>query len=299
MKRTRSFSLFGAAFRQRRLGLLTRLIVAALIYLACLTTMAEGALTHALAGWGQDLGARLTVQLAPSSIETEAQRAERVRALTAALMDMPELDQVTLVSDEETLRLLQPWIADEALLKTLPLPTLIDVRVKTGRHLDPGALAERIASFGEGMKVDGPGEWLASVRHMIKGVQAVVGALIALTLGVLVVAVALIGRAVLASQRETIDLLHLLGATDRTLANAFQAEILRLTAPAALLGAALAGATAWGLMALFHKVGRVGWAAWVSTSAGGVWALVVPVLAVALIVLFARVFVLRALRGAS
>jgi cell division transport system permease protein len=229
--------------------------------------------------------------------EDAAQKAERIRQATAALMDMPDIAQVTLVPEEDAMRLLEPWIKDESLLKTLPLPTLIDVHVAPDKNLESAVLSERLKTLDADIEVDGPGEWFASLMRGINGLAFFAWGMIALTLAVLVLAIALVCRVVLALQHETIDLLHILGARDQDISRQFQNQILRLSALPAILGAVLAGLSAVGAIFLFHKM----WdGLFIATSAwSGPFAslLVVPFGAVLIASFAARFFIFRFLRS--
>ena len=72
--------------------------------------------------------------------------------------------------------------------------------------------------------------------------------MIALTALALIIAVSLLCRSIMAAERETISLLHIMGAEDNDIARHFAYHAGRLSFPASLMGFVLAVASAGGML---------------------------------------------------
>jgi cell division transport system permease protein len=145
-------------------------------------------------------------------------------------------------------------------------------------------------------RVDAQATWLAPVFDAIRSLQLLALALIVLLAAATVAAVLLAARTALGSNRDTIEIVHLLGGTDAQIARIFQRSIGIDAAVGGAVGLALGVAAviflARRLAALGAGLatgGALGWVDWLVLA-------LVPVVGVGVAMLTARLTVLRALR---
>ena len=251
-----------------------------------------------------ELSGGITVQI------VEARPAERARQAAAAvdlLRQMSGMSDVHLVPQAELDALLEPWLggteatasgmAADAGEAGIPVPSLIDARVAGA--LTPARLAalqDRLRKVSPAARVDAQSAWLKPVFGAVDALQWLALALVVLLSCATAAAVMLAARTALGANRETIEVVHLLGGTDAQIARIFQRSI-GLDA----LGGSIAGAAAGGVViALLGKSfsalqggivtgAALGW---------GDWAVValVPLAGVVLAVAATRWTVMRVLR---
>ncbi len=226
-------NLFAVAFRQQHLGAMFAAVLAMAVYVASIALVASAALSNATTVIERNIGGRATVEI-PASSENLA-----ASALTA-LQAMPELSKAERVSDDETASVLKPWISDGAALRALPLPILIDIESADGQRLDSEAIKGKLSSIVPDARVDSHADWMTRLLMVVRSLSAVALLVIAITFVTLGISISLSCRAAMAVQRDTIELLHIMGAKDRDIAAHFQLHVLRLSWPAALAGFALA-----------------------------------------------------------
>jgi cell division transport system permease protein len=121
--------------------------------------------------------------------------------------------------------------------------------------------------------------------------------MIALTGLALMIAIGLICRAVMATERDTVELLHVMGAADGNIARHFQSHAWRLAWPAALAGFALAVLNLVLLLFFIRHVvdlSSLQIARWFELT---VLVVIVPLAAVGAAALSARYSVIRLLRS--
>lgn len=232
--------LFAPAFRHQKLGWLFISIVAIMVYIATFAMAAEASLSSVSLSRNQGVADHLTVEIPAVSDEATTPQADRIKQAVAVLRAVPDVVEVKPVPEEETERLLQPWVNDAELLKKLPLPALIDVKRRSGSVITAALLQEKLTSVVSDARVDDHAAWLADLAHLVRSLAALAAFMIALTGTALVIAIALICRAVMATERDTIELLHVMGAGDSSIARHFQSHAWRLAWPAALAGFMLA-----------------------------------------------------------
>lgn len=241
----------------------------------------------------RQLAGRLTVQVVVG--EPGARDAAAARAL-AALRGSPDVARAAPVDRAELARLLRPWLGDDAANPELPVPALIDVDLR-----DPGdAAAARVAGLVRGAEpaaqVDRRERWMSPVDRFLRTLTMTAGALVVLMASATAAVVVLAARAGLETHRATIEVMHMLGATDVQVARLFQRRMARDAA----LGGGAGALAALGVVALLGgQVQALG-----SELLGGValsplhWGVLatLPLLFVLLAIAAARWAVLRRLR---
>jgi cell division transport system permease protein len=289
-------NLFSPTFKQQKLGLLFAAIMAIMVYLATLAMALQVGIASTSLSWDQSQQGRLTVEVSPPPEGSVLPQADKIKPIMAAIKSMSEVESIRLLPEDEVMKLLQPWFKDVNLLKTMPLPNLIDIQLKSAGSLTPKELQHRLASIETGLRVDDHADWMEQLHRIVHALTALGWLLIALTGVALVIAISLICRTALAVEQRTIDLLHIMGATDRIIADTFARHTQSLSWPAALVGFFLALGTVGGLSFLlkaFVVTGQGGIMSWLFPSTV---LLIVPCLAILGAVITARIAVLTLLR---
>ncbi len=206
-------------------------LMAVMVFVAALALAGTLALSETIARWDRSLSSTLTVQIPASA---NGGREALVGEALTVLRDTPGIASAAAVSEDRMAALLAPWLGDDEVVRTLPLPALIDVEVSDRRRLDRPRLQRRLAAVAPGITVDDHGGWLARLVRLGRTVQAT-AALVALLVGLASVAIiAYTARTGVAVHRGIIELLHLMGARDSFIARQFAGEAGR----AALIGGA-------------------------------------------------------------
>jgi cell division transport system permease protein len=291
-------NLFATAFREQRLGLMFAVLVAVMVYIASLAVAAEGALALFTSGWSMNVHSRLTVEV-PFPEGNAPSQGKRVKKISDFLQSLPDVAQVSPLSEGDIARLLKPWVVDASALASLPLPTLIDVDVKEGATLDADALRQKLSASISDVRVSSHAEGLEHLVRLVDSFRLLGGLMIALTALILVIAISLICRAAMAVQHDTIELLHFMGATDSDIAKQFLYHARRLSLPASLLGFVLAAATTAVLLTFLRSFWGQPLILGLAWLAPGVMMALVPLAAFFVAHAVARFSVLSLLRGMS
>lgn len=233
-------------------------IMALMVYLGALS-LAGALLVSDMAGrWDSGLAGGLTVQIMPPAA-ANAGTDTRPAAALAFLRAYPGVQAAEALAPEQAARLVEPWLgAETAGSSLLPLPTLIDVRTAPGT--DVADLTRRLKAVVPAATVDDHGAWLADMRRLARSLQGAALAVVGLVSLAGVMTVVFAVRSGLAIHRQVVQMLHLMGATDRYVSQQFEAHVLRL--------AARGGAT--GLGAAVLTLALFGWAS------GGLRATLMP-----------------------
>jgi len=241
-------------------------LVAAMAFLAALALAGwVGAASLAL-HWQRGAASALTVQV-PRPQEPAAQgggaRLDRVLAVLGSTSGIASARALT---DEELGDLLRPWLGSGAERLALPLPAVIAVQL-ANPDLDVERLGRRLDESAPGTLVESHGVWIRRLAVLARSLQACAGLALLLVAAVAAAVIAVATRAGLAARRESIEIVHGLGATDGYIAARFAGRATLLAASGGFVGAALALPV---LLALASLTAPFAGAAPAATSAAGI-----------------------------
>lgn len=271
-------------------------VIAIMIALTVIAAAGGLALRNAAATARSELSGGITVQIVEPAPEA---RERQAGAAVQRLGGLPGLSAVRRVPAEELDALISPWLGPEAKdADAVPVPALIDARVSgaiTPQRL--AALRRDLRQVAPGARVDAQSSWLAPVFGAITSLQWLAVALIALLGAATAAAVLLASRTALGSNRDTIEIVHMLGGTDAQIARIFQRSIGLDAAVGGATGLAIGTAAVLllssrlaGLGAGLATGGALDWADWLILA-------LVPLGGVVVATITARLTIIRALRN--
>lgn len=214
------------------------LVIAIMCFLACLTAGAVYMMNQSANAWLRDIAAEVTVQVeAREKIDVDVQ----VRDVSAYLRRQPGILSAKPLSLEVSAGLLEPWLGHAEGLKSLPVPRLIAVEVDRFNPPDFDALRTTLEREYKGTSLDDHRHWQSQIRKITRSF-ALGGLAILILVGAATTAIIVSAtRSAMASNREIVEVLHFVGATDRFIARQFQRHFLSLGVRAGVVGAVLAG----------------------------------------------------------
>lgn len=183
-------------------------------YLASLAIGALILINHAVDGWTKGLSREVTVQLRllqKQDIEQDLAKVISLLEKTKGVVNVQALDKTA------SLKLLEPWLGNTK-LDDLPVPRLIRVVVDDKSPPDFVSLAKTLSDNVQGVSLDTHRRWqteLARMGHTLAMLSLTILSLIGVSAFAIVVFAA---RAVLAANRDVVEVLHLVGAKDNYIA---------------------------------------------------------------------------------
>jgi cell division transport system permease protein len=169
-----------------------------------------------------------------------------MEAALGALRALPAVREAQAVDPGRMAELLRPWLGDVA---GLPLPGVIELRL-ADLAADPVLIGDRVAEAVPGAVTEAHGVFVARLAAVARAVSAAALAALLLVAVVGASVVVLAVRAGIAARRDSVMVLHMLGAADRDIAERFARRTAWLALLGAILGVALAGGLVWALLQL-------------------------------------------------
>jgi cell division transport system permease protein len=268
-------------------------VIAIMMFLTALAAAGGIALSTAARDVTGAIAQRITVQIVEAN--PDAREAQARRAI-AELERLSGVTRVERVPDAEIDALLEPWLGAGAVEEGIPVPTLIDVDLTPQAHTRIEAIGAFVRRVAPSARIDDHAQFLAPLAGLIGSLTWLALGLVLLTAGATAATVILAARSALNTHKATIDVLHLMGATDVQIARLFQRRI----ALDALFGGAVGLIAAVLVVVLLgQRIGAVGselvgavrmpWAGWLVLAA-------LPLAGALVATVVARVTVIGALR---
>jgi cell division transport system permease protein len=192
------------------------------MFLTVLAAAAGLGLNQGMRALSTELAASATIQVIDADAETRNRTVGRILATlrgTAGIKSVQPVDAARLADQ------LRPWLGSDMAAADLPIPALVDVEFAGGGTGSVEALGRLVAGVAPNARVEPHGAFLGPLTGLVgtlAGLAVLLVLLMAVATGAVVV---LAARGAHESHRGTIDILHLMGATDVQIARLFQRRI--------------------------------------------------------------------------
>ncbi len=202
-------------------------------FLACLTAGAALLVVDASRSWRSDVLRDATIQVKPrpgDDVDGLVAKAVSIASLA------PGVEYAHAYSKAESEKLLEPWLGAGLDLSQLPIPRLIIVQFRGQRSEDLAALRAALAPAVPQANLDDHRVWAARIGTMADAVVVLAAALFALMIVAMGTAIGFATRGAMAGNREIVEVLHLVGASDAFIAREFQTHFRRLGFRGSMIG---------------------------------------------------------------
>lgn len=228
------------------------IVVSIMCFLGCLTAGAVYLINQSAAAWFSDIASEVTVQIKPID-NTDIEK--RLTQVSLYLAKQPGIASVRPLSERESTSLLEPWLGQNEAISLLPVPRLIAIQIDRNAPPDLQVLTRNIEDSFQGVALDDHRYWQAQIRTVTRSL-ALSGIAVLLLMGAATTAIIVSAtRSALASNREIVEVLHFVGATDTFIAREFEKHFLALGIRAGLMGAMFATIIFMLLPAIIRLVG--------------------------------------------
>ncbi len=211
------------------------IVVAIMTFLASMTAGTVELVASASSSWRSDISREATIQIRPRTGRDIEQDVLRVSALARAT---PGVSEIKVYTKKESEKLLEPWLGTSLDITELPVPRLIELKIKG--TTDFAGLRQKLAQDAPSATLDDHRMWVERLGAMASAMVIVGVIIMMLVLVATALAIAFATRGAMAGNRDIIEVLNLVGASDAFIAREFQKHFLRL----GLKGGAIGGAAA-------------------------------------------------------
>ncbi len=212
-------------------------VISAMIFLAALALAGLFSIHSAVQDWTQAVSGNLTVEIA---YEEGVDLDKKVKDAADFLQSIPGIEDVTPLDLAAAASLLEPYLGRADIIKDLPLPRLVEVKISENSSLDLLATAKKLSDTVPGARLNTHRPWLDKMILLARSVQMLAGGIMLIVSIATVIIVIFAARTGMVMHHEVIEVLHLIGAKDSYIARQFQNYFARLSFLGALPGLIIA-----------------------------------------------------------
>jgi cell division transport system permease protein len=161
----------------------------------------------------------MTVQIpAGENSDTDAQR---INKMLVALKKVDGVIGTTRISNAEIKKMLEPWLGETAGSAAIPLPQIIDVKIDRTSDLTTGKLIRILGKIVPGTMVDDHSRWITNLVDTLKSAELIALCIVSLIILATIGTVIFTTRTGMGIHRQTLEVLHFVGAHDEFIARQF------------------------------------------------------------------------------
>jgi len=200
------------------------LLIAIMTFLSGVTLGGVVLVQKSAIAWSSDVGRQVTIQIRPMEGEVMDSNIRTAISLAEAIPGVSDAHALSLADSE---KLLEPWLGAGLDLSQLEIPRLIVVDLGDPKSVDLDRLAKDLQAV-KGATLETHAAWRQQLNTMA-GTLVLSGVLVLVLIVVAtVLAVVFATRGTMASNREIVDVLHFIGASNAFIAGEFQGRFLAL-----------------------------------------------------------------------
>lgn len=239
-------------------SLFLQIMVGIAVFLFAVTLSGVLAINTMLQNWNESILGSLTVQIMPSTdVNPEKAAAETIAHQNKALDVLRSLsfvEKADPLTDKQLEKLIQPWLGDGIAIDDLPVPRIIDVKLKRNVDIDFMDLAYKLAQATPMASVDNHKLWLNKLIQFADGIKILALSILALVIMITSGAIFYTTQTSLGLHKYTIEILHQMGAKDTYVAQQYAKRSAILAFQGGVVGLLIAIPTIFGIASLAHQI---------------------------------------------
>ena len=216
------------------------LVIAIMSFLAALTVAAVTIISDATRDWQSDISRGATIQI--RQLEGVEMEGELAKAINIA-RQTPGITSATALTSDESNSLLEPWLGLDITFADLPIPRLIELTIDDPSAVDFASLSKQLQEQVPGAVLDNHRFWVERLRSMAETAIFIGFTIMVLVVTATVLTVVFATRSAMSGNKETIEVLHFVGASNKFIAGEFQRKFFTLGFQGALAGGGTAVVT--------------------------------------------------------
>jgi cell division transport system permease protein len=227
-------------------------VITIMAFLAALTAGGVYLVFSAASVWTNNISAEITVQVQGRSADTGD---TKIADIVKFLYDQNGVKQVIPYTREQSLKLVEPWIGKSDVLKSFAIPRLISVEIDRDNPPEIPTLKKVLEAKFPGSVLDDHGLWRGEIHRLTRFLELGGIGMLALMAAATAAVIVAAATSALASNREIVAVLNLVGAEEKFIANQFEMHFLWVGIKAGVAGAGMA---ALAFLALPYVTGTMG-----------------------------------------
>ncbi len=210
------------------------------VFLFSITLAAFFVISAMISSWNKSIVDGLSVQIMPSEQVLSAdEELLRVGKVIQFFEGFENVEKVIQIKDSQIQKLMRPWLGQNVDLKELPMPKLLDVRLKNGKFFDYDKAAAQLKDVAPYASMDNYAIWLQKLVKSASSLKALSVFVLMLVLITTSFSIMYAVQTSLKIHQNIIEILHIMGATDDYIGKQYAKRIFIVALLASIIGSIL------------------------------------------------------------
>jgi cell division transport system permease protein len=228
------------------------LVITIMAFLASLTAGGVYLVFSAASVWTNNISSEITVQVQSRGNDTGD---AKIQEIVKFLYDQNGVKQVLPYTREQSLKLVEPWIGKSEVLRSFAIPRLIAIEIDRENPPEIPTLKKVLESKYPGAQLDDHGLWRREIHRLTRFLELAGIGMLALMAAATAAVIIAAATSALASNREIVSVLNLVGAEEKFIANQFEMHFLWVGIKAGVAGAGMAALSFLALPRITESMG--------------------------------------------
>jgi len=194
------------------------LIMAIIVFLSILSISGFNIFNKVLNQWVGTAKGTITIQIPSSESYNED---IKINNIMIALNKLENIQSAQIISRNELIRLLEPWIGNNLNNNNLPLPAMIDVTIVQDSKGAIDDIKKVLNNISPNARIDSHRVWFEKLIKLTDGLRTLSLLIVIIVNLALILTIINITLSSMAEFSKTTELLHILGANDYYIAQQF------------------------------------------------------------------------------
>ena len=196
---------------------------------------------NSMAGnWEKDITGSITVQITPIEDDNKhidtAKTQEQQNKVLQFMEKISGVESVRILDKQTVQKLMAPWIGSKVDLSTLPIPQLLDVRLKPNAELNYDEITRGLKLLTTNASIDNHRLWLNRLIKFATSLKTVALAILLMVVAICAFSIYYSARTSLNININSIEILHIVGAKDEYIAKQYAKKYAKIGFFAGIIG---------------------------------------------------------------
>ncbi len=175
--------------------------------------------------WKKDIMGSVTVQIIP--VEDENKHVDAEKTLEQQNKVLQYIENLSAVASAKALdtqtveKLMTPWLGNKVNISSLPIPVLLDVKLKAHSELNYDEVTRGLRQVSEYASIDNHRLWLNRLLKFAASLKNIAITVLLMVIGICAFSIYYSTRTSLGININTIEILHIIGAKDDYIARQY------------------------------------------------------------------------------
>ncbi len=190
--------------------------------------------------WEKDIAGSITVQITPIEDENKhidaAKTEEQQNKVLQFMEHINGVSGVRVLDDQAVQKLMSPWIGNKVDLSTLPIPRLLDVKLKPNADLNYDEITRGLRLLTPNASIDNHRLWLNRLIKFATSLKTIALAILLMVVSICAFSIYYSARTSLNINMNSIEILHIVGAKDEYIAKLYAKNYAKIGFFAGVIG---------------------------------------------------------------